>query len=510
VSELVRDFERLIAQLPPTDGHTGVELVLRLLDPVTARYVRLCAIPHYFSPSILAALAPELDLDGAEARCNAIGPLSFVMVRSQELVLHETARKYLFSQWLTGGSTLEFQTANQRMAAYFEQSLAAGNGDHPAEELTAHAMFHRIGANPASGFEEFVGLFRQARHDLRLSQGATLIRLVHEYDQILPQELRAKLTYYEGKLASDRRDWKLAEDLLASVVANGADPTTKSKSHFRLGFVYAQQRDWTKAIEAYKTVLERARSHKVPEIEVRGVLTSLAQVYRDRGDLTEAKKLCGRALELASRAGDRNELATIYNTLGTVHLKQGDIAQAVDSFQKSLSALKEIGDRFGPASIYNNLGMVYAEQNEWQQAMHYYQDSLLVTRQAGDTAAQARTLNNLARVNQGLDDCEKAIENYEMAVQLFTDIRDLYHAAETTRNLARLYLRLNRRDDAGNAFKSAAELFDSCESNQEANATRLELQAVEHPVRLPWWSWTGVAVLLLVVLLALMAIRFFR
>lgn len=235
MSELFAEFQKLMA--PRVEGAVGtsVDVVLQVLDPAHANLLRLCAIPHHFSPQILRVLAPGLDWEQAEARCRKFAQLSFIVSDADGLVLHDLVRRYLFTRWLKPEAAGEFRAASARLVKFFDQP-SPESAASAQESRPRNWMFHLIGADQERGFQEFEALCRRARRQLHLSECATLIRLVHEYDPILPPDLANRLAYHEGKLASDLREWARAEELFQrTLAAEQTPPILRLKALLRLG-----------------------------------------------------------------------------------------------------------------------------------------------------------------------------------------------------------------------------------------------------------------------------------
>jgi tetratricopeptide (TPR) repeat protein len=406
--------------------------------------------------------------------------------------LHETARRHLFRQWLRPERFGEFRAASERLVGYFEQ-VSTGMGEDAREEIQRQSMFHRIGVDTEKGFAEFEALCRRARHQLRLAECASLIRLVHEYDAILAAHLLTRLAYHEGKLAADLRDWRRARELLDAVArTENTDTELRVKALKRLGFVCSEQRELTGAIGHYEEALRMTRANGVAGGQIAWIVMALGEAHRDRGDLSRAEELLTDALGRAKATTEPGTMASVYNSLGTLYLRQREMNRAIEAFGRGLEALDQSGDLFRGAQIYNNLGMAYVELRDWKRAEQFYEKSLAIKRQAGDTLGQAKTLNNLVPVYRNLMEESRAIEACTQAIRLFEEIHDLHNVAEAKRNLGRSYQTMNKVDFARAAFVEAMELFRHCGASEEAESTREEMERLGRRERLPWWMWLAI------------------
>lgn len=207
------DFQRLISQTSVDPSHASIELLLLQLDPLSAKYLKLCAIPHQFDPLILQVLGPEISVAEAESRYQDLSRLSCISVRAGALAVHDEARQYLFGQWLFKNDA-EFKSASRRLANYFGQPR--GSQDAYSKEFARrHRMFHLIGEVQAEGIKEFEKLCRSERSMGRLSECEALIALTREYKSILGELSSGIVLYHEAKLWFDRREWEKSEQFSA-------------------------------------------------------------------------------------------------------------------------------------------------------------------------------------------------------------------------------------------------------------------------------------------------------
>lgn len=500
MSELLREFERLLGASPEGTAASSISVLLQIMEPASARLLRLCAIPHEFSPGVLQALLPGMGDEAAAAACRELAELSVVSSVAGELSLHSIARAELFAWWLLPERRSELVEASHRLVAYYEKAGAAAAAGRK-ETLAYRRMFHLLGAEPSAGFAEFERLCRAAHREHSLSVCAILINLVHEYDALLAPEMVVALTYHEAKLASDLRDFERAEQLLGRVLADPAvSPELRAKALLRQGFISCSRRDFPRAIEAYRSALLIAESLSGTSIQVHHVLASLSEAYRDSGDLATAEKLLRQSLAGAERAGDQIGMASAHNDLGTMLFLRREAGAAVAEYQQSLASLERAGSRFRAAQVYNNLSMVYTELGDLDTADRFYLQSLAVKRETGDMLGQATSLLNRVRILRLRGDVPQAMEVCQEAIGLFATIRDVYRQAEAQRTLGRMYAAGQDEQQARAALTGAAELFERCRAVKEAVELRRELDQLGRKLGIPWWVW--LPIVLFVLLLA--------
>ena len=208
-------FSEVVAtrvEYSPRSIDHSLEYLLKQMKPESAKLLGLSAIPHYISPDILQALEPTLNTSEATRRCTEFSKFSFITLNEDGLIMHEDVRHYLFSKWLMPSVTLEFIKANARLAEYFERCAKEATGVK-SEALQLQRLFHMLGANLKEGFSEFERLLEYAVNDNRFSESECLIKLVHQYAEILEPGYTTRLIIYEGDLAASQGKWESAEKL---------------------------------------------------------------------------------------------------------------------------------------------------------------------------------------------------------------------------------------------------------------------------------------------------------
>jgi tetratricopeptide (TPR) repeat protein len=499
------EFQRRMGTATQVAPGASAELLLEVMDKVPAKLLRLCAIPHQFDADIVHTMAPTLERAEIQQRCEVFARLSFVSTDAEGWTLHDGVRQHFFSQWLMPQSAEEFAGASRRLAAFFKERAGRLQGE-PAETARRRSMFHLLGADHESGFREFELLLRRARHDRSYSECSQLIRLVHEYDTLLPSRYHLWLAYHEAKLSADLRDLDEAEAGYQRVLDDPATPPElRSLAYVRLGYVHKERRNWDESIRCYEQGLALAEKTEGARQTLPRILADLGAAFQERGDLELAEALLNRSVELAQEQRNPTSLALAYDGLGRLALDRREADVAIDAFEKSLDALPR-EELVRTAQAYNNLGLAYSYLPDWTRSEEYFQKSLDIKYKAGDTLGQAFALDGLARVQASRGDLKAAIDNSARAIALFSEMRDRYRAAHVKHNRGKLLRRMNDRESARNDFTEAMEEFRALGNAIEADAAAHDLQALADKNRLPWWAWAAIVLFTLWVLLLIVAL----
>jgi tetratricopeptide (TPR) repeat protein len=504
VNKLVADFERLLKDAQAAGTQSA--LFLQLMEPEAAQHFRLCAIPHQFDAQILRVLVPTLDDEQARRRCEEFSRLSAVTPVSESWAVHDKWRRELFAEWLQLDNHLQFQGASHQLASFFHAQADKASGE--AQEIALRRrMYHLLGADQTAGFDEFERMCRRARNYFRLTECAALIRLVHDYDAVLTVDRAGALAYHEGKLASDHRDWKKAEQLFTRLIQQpGAAPPLRARAYVRIGYVLCEQGKHQEAIDAYAKAREIADSDAEAAKITPRILHEVGVAYRDLGDVQRAEQLLRESANRAATQSEWSTYAIAYNSLGCLYLNRHEAQQAISAFQTSLEKLEADKDVLRASQVYNNMGLAHAELGNWQDSESWFLKSLEIKRRSGDVQGQALALNNLSRVYVNLGRLGEAIVPATQAAAYFETVGDLGKAGIAKQNLGKHFRKLGKNDSARQSFVEAIALFVKVNDASGEAAARADLASLDKQPGLPWWAWLALGVLGFFVLIILVVI----
>jgi tetratricopeptide (TPR) repeat protein len=497
----LNDMLALVTSMGSDPVGGSVELLLSQMNPVTARLLRLCAIPHRFNSRVVRVLAPDLQLSEAEEQYKHLLSLSMVTTSSASARLHDRMRGYLFQKWLEPANAEEFARASAALSAHFRLLTESSASEADAEPYQYRAMFHLIGADQRAGFEEFDTIYRERHHQFRLAECERLVNLINEYEPVLTPEHATQLLYCKAQVAADYRRWDDAKrDLFQVLATANTDNSLKVRAENRLGIIEAAERNYGSAINHYNAALTLAKRSSAGHPYSYRIKHDLGVAFRDNGDSDGAEELLRESIQQAEAARDFACVASGYNSLGLLYSKRKETSEAISALQASIGALAKTGDTVREATVYNNIGNIHSAEGRWNESKQWYTRSLEITERTNDTYGQAVALSNLASVYQQAKDYKRAIEALEKAAQYFEGLGDPYRTGIVGRKLGRLYWRLGRQPEARASFERAISFFERRNGQAEALETRTELDRLGTKVGLPWWGWAAVILTILVIL----------
>jgi tetratricopeptide (TPR) repeat protein len=164
-------------------------------------------------------------------------------------------------------------------------------------------------------------------------------------------------------------------------------------THFNSGVTFYNQKEFSKAIQAYQKAIELDPSY----VEA---YNNLGIVYQTMGD---AKSAIG-AYQKSTEINTRYEKG--YNNLGLLFLLEGRYEEALEAFQKTLAInSNHIG-------TYINLGILFKQKGQWDNAIESYQKALTID------PHHRETHYNMALLYEHLENLELAIDHYQQFIQL--------------------------------------------------------------------------------------------
>jgi len=169
--------------------------------------------------------------------------------------------------------------------------------------------------------------------------------------------------------------------------------TSEALIHFNSGVHFYNQREFSKAIQAYQKVIELDPTY----VEA---YNNLGIIYQMLGDVDKAFGFYQKSTEINPRYEKG------YNNLGILLFLKGRYEEAQEVFQKALA--------INPNNIEShiNLGILFKKKGEWEKAVGFYQEALAIN------SLHRETHYNLALLYEQLENLEMAITHYQQFIQL--------------------------------------------------------------------------------------------
>jgi adenylate cyclase len=198
--------------------------------------------------------------------------------------------------------------------------------------------------------------------------------------------------------------------------------------------------------------------------DLRGLATAhriISDPERRLRRLDEAAASLERALELAERVGNAEELGACLINLGVVQHERGAIDDAIDCDRRAIEQFERIGHLSGRAQGYANLAHKLSEAGRLAEAFEYSERALEMARAIGNELAVADITDTMAAIRLGEGDALGAIERAEEAVRLYLSLNAKVQAASTLEIEAKAWEVAGEAERARTARDRARELTTS-------------------------------------------------
>ena len=194
--------------------------------------------------------------------------------------------------------------------------------------------------------------------------------------------------------------------------------TSDVLNYFNSGVTFYDQKEFSKAIQAYQKVIELDPTY--------------VEAYNNMGIIYQMLGNADRAFGAYQKATEINpRYEKGYNNLGILLLLKGRYEEALEAFEKALAV--------NPNNIEShiNLGILYKKKGQWEKAIESYQRALAID------PLYKETHYNIALLYEQLENLELAISHYQQFIQLSSKShpelvlrvqRHLNTLAETRRN----------------------------------------------------------------------------
>ena len=327
----------------------------------------------------------------------------------------------------------------------------------------------------------------QAREALEQAEGASLKELVYRARFLVARALEAQGFVDDAIIA--------LETMLS--------PRVGTVMHIKVGIAlsrcYRESGDFSKAVEVGEMTLEQLADTPLDSSdEAVQMAVTLAAAYFERGDTSQAVRVCRKAVTKAEKLESPKARASAYWNASIMEHAQGSVRDAVPLAERALQLLAEGQDSRNLARLRTTLGMMQlrldppmvdeAEKNLAQAAeeliwcsagpVEIARNDLAIARARflkGDiggaqvmsgqihetvqahapfVAADAKSLEGQAFAAAGQID--QAVKSYREAVLVLTSIGSDRGAAELWFELAGLLEEVGDLDAARDAYKSAA------------------------------------------------------
>ncbi|SON53180.1 diguanylate cyclase domain-containing protein [Vibrio tapetis] len=200
-------------------------------------------------------------------------------------------------------------------------------------------------------------------------------------------------------------------------------PFYRIHANFTLARIYLNQGKANKSLDITFEVLEDAKAHNLIWAEAMAT-KNIATQYTKRGELSKARELLVRSLELSRSINYERLTMANYNVLAIVNSIQGKRNQALHYYHKGLEIAKNYPDDTTQTHIVTNLGYLYAQSKNWKQALEYTDDAIELYNASNIESRDALVVPYITKATayMNLNDLDNANRYIDASFDILTDI----------------------------------------------------------------------------------------
>ncbi len=183
--------------------------------------------------------------------------------------------------------------------------------------------------------------------------------------------------------------------------------------------------DYTQALNLFRNALKIAEKYmqdkeyglKAKTLWARSMV-KIGIIYYEQDNFTKALECYYNALKINEEIGNKKSQADNFVNIGNIYYEQGNYAKALDCYFKALQISEEFGDKKSQALNLGNIGIIYDEQGNSVKALEYYFKALKIDEELGNKNAIARHLGNIGIAYKAQGNLTKALEYYFKALKI--------------------------------------------------------------------------------------------
>jgi len=224
---------------------------------------------------------------------------------------------------------------------------------------------------------------------------------------------------------------------LFDVYAQSGDSTDLANTK-KLAGMYADSGRFSQSVGYYQKALLMAEKTGNQD-EIADIFFQLGIVFKKSGKPAEAIQNYRQAAEYYGKTNNSKKLADLYNKTGNAWLLMDDYDNAMKSFFVALQFAEETGDWFVAASAQNNIGITHNNLKNYTKAIEYYKNALVNFQKAGYPAIQGKIYNNIALIHLNQNQLDEAMEYLEQSLNIKQKHDDSASIVSTINNIGLVY-----------------------------------------------------------------------
>jgi len=229
-----------------------------------------------------------------------------------------------------------------------------------------------------------------------------------------------------------------------------------------VGRVATRLGEFVAAETAYSTALQTAYALEKGKLSIDAYL-NLGTAQASQGHFVKADANIRRAMDLASKYGEKRDTARCLERLAEIVYESGSagaFAESLKMVEQSLEIRRGIGDPAGTADSLDGIGGVCIGRGDLNRAMACFSESLNGRRALDDWPGMSRTLLEISHVSHRLGQDELARKHLDEAIEIIERSGDFTLRARALKLRFAYALRAERFTEAESYVVEAHEIAE--------------------------------------------------
>lgn len=206
----------------------------------------------------------------------------------------------------------------------------------------------------------------------------------------------------------------------------------------------------------------KAATEKGDELQQGHAYYNMSDFYYFQDSFPMVFKYGKLSLKHYKAAGNKEEIAKVYNDFGLVNMQLGRLDSGLVYFKKTLPIVKELGHAEGTFATINGIAQIYLKKADYVSAILEYRKLL----EMADSVEFPPNFVSSAHTNLGValkknGNLEQAIKHYKMALKIDTAAGLKMDASVDLSNIGGVLFSLRKYDEALEYFNRSLKLLEN-------------------------------------------------
>jgi len=236
----------------------------------------------------------------------------------------------------------------------------------------------------------------------------------------LPASLARDLDFHLGEIHEGFKDYEQAlehyQKSLAMAQVAGTN-STLGRVYHRIGSVYYQLEEYTKAQEFFEDALRVHSEIRNPHMQ-QSELIQLGDILSKLGDPEQALKRQMEALAITGKTLDAREETRVLTRVGTLNQMLGRPRVALEYYKEAKEKRSKIGDKRGVNENLLQIALVTSILGSFEEAVEHLKEALEISQCGEDRGMLWKAYFIMGRALQSKKRYGEALESYRKAITI--------------------------------------------------------------------------------------------